>query len=58
MGMDRLAHVLVVDDARDIREPLAQFLKANGFAVSVAESAAVARRQLKGVASISSSSIS
>lgn len=48
MGMDRLAHVLVVDDARDIREPLAQFLKANGFAVSVAESAAVARRKLKG----------
>jgi two-component system OmpR family response regulator len=40
-------HVLVVDDARDIREPLARYLKENGYRATAAESAAVARRALK-----------
>ncbi len=40
-------HILVVDDHRDIRDPLAKYLGKHGFRVSVAESAAVARRILK-----------
>ncbi|MEM8856003.1 MAG: DNA-binding response regulator, partial [Pseudomonadota bacterium] len=28
-------HVLIVDDARDIREPLAAYLKKHGFRVSL-----------------------
>ncbi|XWN34228.1 MAG: response regulator transcription factor [Devosia sp.] len=39
-------HVLIVDDARDIREPLAAYLKKHGFRVSLAPSAAVAREML------------
>jgi len=40
-------HILVVDDARDIREPLARYLRENGYRASAAESAAAARRALK-----------
>lgn len=43
-------HVLIVDDARDIREPLGQFLRRNGMRVSLAEDAAVARQILAGSA--------
>lgn len=43
-------HVLIVDDARDIREPLGQFLRRNGMRVSLAEDAAAARRILVGSA--------
>jgi len=32
--MDENAHVLVVDDHRDIRDPLAAYLKKHGFRVS------------------------
>ncbi|MGQ0740825.1 MAG: response regulator [Alphaproteobacteria bacterium] len=39
-------HILVVDDARDIREPLVRFLKENGYRATGAESAAAARRAL------------
>ncbi|WP_369385360.1 response regulator [Limimaricola cinnabarinus] len=35
--------ILVVDDARDIREPLGQYLKKQGFRVRLAASAAEAR---------------
>ena len=42
-----LPHILVVDDARDIREPLARYLRENGYRASACESAAVARRSLK-----------
>ncbi|MEY4878747.1 MAG: hypothetical protein RJB62_215, partial [Pseudomonadota bacterium] len=42
-----LPHILVVDDARDIREPLTRYLKENGYRATGAESAAVARRALK-----------
>ncbi len=36
-------HILIVDDARDIREPLATYLKSQGFRVSLAASAADGR---------------
>ena len=39
-------HILLVDDERDIREPLAQYLSRNGLRVSKAENAARAREQL------------
>lgn len=39
-------HILVVDDHRDIREPLAKYLTQNGFRVSIAEDAASARQIL------------
>ena len=38
-------HILVVDDARDIREPLTRYLKENGYRATGAESAAAARRE-------------
>ena len=40
-------HILVVDDARDIREPLLKYLQKNGFRATGAESAAAARKQLR-----------
>lgn len=36
-------HLLVVDDARDIREPLGTYLRKHGFRVSLAADAAAAR---------------
>lgn len=39
-------HILVVDDERDIRDPLAAYLSRNGMRVSKAEDAAVARQVL------------
>lgn len=44
--MTREPHILIVDDERDIREPLAAYLSRNGLRVSRAESAAVARQVL------------
>jgi two-component system OmpR family response regulator len=41
------AHVLIVDDHRDIRDALSRYLQLNGLRVSSAESAAAARRVLK-----------
>jgi DNA-binding response OmpR family regulator len=43
-------HILVVDDERDIREPLAQYLGRNGLRVSKADNAARARELLAGYA--------
>ena len=40
------AHLLVVDDARDIRDPLSTYLRRQGFRVSLAADAAVARKLL------------
>jgi two-component system OmpR family response regulator len=40
-------HILVVDDARDIREPLTRYLKENGYRATAAENAAAARRFLR-----------
>ncbi|HJM50217.1 MAG TPA: response regulator [Alphaproteobacteria bacterium] len=41
-----LPHILVVDDHRDVREPLAKYLARSDYRVSVAEDAAAARRVL------------
>ena len=40
-------HILVVDDARDIREPLGQYLRRNGFRTTLADGAASARRAVE-----------
>ena len=40
-------HILVVDDARDIREPLVRYLKELGYRASAADSAAAARRAMR-----------
>ena len=45
--MNSSAHILVVDDAPDIREPLAKYLTKNGYRVSQTESAAKARQVIK-----------
>ncbi|WP_068317952.1 response regulator [Polycladidibacter hongkongensis] len=44
------AHILVVDDNRDIREQLGRYLQKNGLRVSLAESAAEARKVLAAAA--------
>ena len=45
--MESLAHILVVDDHREIRNLLAKYLAKHGFRVSAAESAAKVRRLLE-----------
>lgn len=47
--MDENAHILVVDDDRRLRELLQKFLTDNGFRVTTAESAAVARDKLASI---------
>ena len=49
-AMETAPHLLVVDDHRDIREPLARYLTKHGFRVSTAENAAAARKILQGAA--------
>lgn len=39
-------HILVVDDARDIRDPLGQYLRRHGFRATLAADAAEARRMI------------
>ena len=39
-------HLLVVDDARDIRDPLGAYLRRQGFRISLAADATVARKLL------------
>ncbi len=39
-------HILLVDDERDIRDPLASYLSRNGLRVTKAENAAAARQLL------------
>src|ERR1044072_6870247 len=48
--MSHEPHLLLVDDARDIRDPLAHYLGRNGFRVSKAENAERARELLAGSA--------
>ena len=43
-------HVLIVEDARDIREPLARYLREHGYRATTAADAAVARKLLKAAA--------
>ena len=48
--MDATPHVLVVDDRREIREPLARYLERHELRATVAESATAARRILRAAA--------
>ena len=48
--MDSSPHVLVVDDHRDIREPLARYLERHDVRVTLADSSAAARRALRAAA--------
>ncbi|GAO40292.1 putative two-component response regulator [Sphingomonas changbaiensis NBRC 104936] len=48
--MDEKPHILLVDDERSIREPLATYLNRNGFRVTQAGDAAQARERLHGYA--------
>lgn len=48
--MDDKPHLLLVDDERSIREPLATYLGRNGFRVTQAGDAAAARERLHGYA--------
>jgi two-component system OmpR family response regulator len=43
-------HVLIVEDARDIREPLARYLREHGYRTTTAADALVARKVMKGAA--------
>ncbi len=45
--MDPTSHILVVDDEREIREPLAKYLAKNGLRASIAANAADARKEMK-----------
>lgn len=45
--MESTPHILVVDDEREIREPLAKYLAKNGMRASLAANASDARRELK-----------
>src|SRR5215475_3022698 len=40
-------HILIVEDARDIREPLARYLREHSYRATMAADAVVARRVLK-----------
>ncbi len=43
-------HILLVEDARDIREPLARYLREHGYRATTAPDAATARKVMKGAA--------
>jgi len=43
-------HILLVEDARDIREPLARYLRERGYRATTAPDAASARKVMKGAA--------
>jgi two-component system OmpR family response regulator len=45
--MEPSPHILVVDDEREIREPLVKYLSKNGLRASMAASVAEARKELK-----------
>src|SRR3984893_3524251 len=44
---DPKPHILVVEDARDIREPLARYLREHGYRATTAADGAVARKAMK-----------
>lgn len=44
---EQAPHILVVDDHRDIRDPLAQYLKKNGFRAMTADGGAALRQAVK-----------
>ena len=43
-------HILLVEDARDIREPLARYLREHGYRATTAADSASARKVMKGAA--------
>ena len=43
-------HILLVEDARDIREPLARYLREHGYRATTAPDAASARKVMKAAA--------
>jgi two-component system, OmpR family, response regulator len=43
-------HVLIVEDARDIREPLARYMREHGYRTTTASDALTARKAMKGSA--------
>jgi two-component system OmpR family response regulator len=45
--MEPSPHILVVDDAREIRDPLAKYLTANSYRALAADNAATARKLIK-----------
>lgn len=45
--MEPTPHILIVDDEREIREPLAKYLARNGLRASIAANAGDARKELK-----------
>ena len=47
---DTKPHVLIVEDARDIREPLARYMREHGYRVTTAADAANARKVMKAAA--------
>lgn len=47
MAPDVSPHILLVEDARDIREPLARYLRQHGYRVSTAGDALTARRTMR-----------
>ena len=49
-GMEASPHVLVVDDHRDIREPLGRYLERHDMRVTVVDGSAAARRALRAAA--------
>ncbi|MBI1329273.1 MAG: response regulator [Alphaproteobacteria bacterium] len=50
MTKEESPHVLIVEDARDIREPLARYLREHGYRATTAADAQVARKVMKGAA--------
>jgi two-component system OmpR family response regulator len=50
MNDETKPHILIVEDARDIREPLARYLRDNGYRTTTAGDAAAARKAMKGAA--------
>src|ERR1700683_271237 len=47
---DAKPHILLVEDARDIREPLARYLREHNYRATTAADAQVARKVMKGAA--------
>ncbi|MGH6873119.1 MAG: response regulator [Rhizomicrobium sp.] len=47
---DNKPHVLIVEDARDIREPLARYLREHGYRTTTAADSLGARKAMKGAA--------
>jgi two-component system OmpR family response regulator len=45
--MNKEPHILIIDDARDIREPLLRYLQKNGYRAQAAPDAAGARKLMK-----------